>query len=106
MVRQATLFLALTRPALTWGVPFWGFWINVIGTFYAGAIFQAPTIWRQPMWFWAAGVPIHFLLRELTAFDYHWAHTLRLRVETAGMWLLASLPSKAIRGGLGPVTSV
>jgi type IV secretory pathway VirB3-like protein len=106
VVRQATLFLALTRPPLTWGVPFWGFWINVACVFYGGAFFQAPTFWRQPMWIWALGVATHFLLRELTAHDYHWAHTIRLWFETLGMWLLASLPRKDVRGRLGVLSHV
>ena len=40
VVRRSTLFLALTRPALSWGVPVEAFWGNVLGTFYLGAFLQ------------------------------------------------------------------
>jgi type IV secretory pathway VirB3-like protein len=92
MVKRSTLFLALTRPALSWGVPVEAFWGNVLGTFYLGAFLQAPTWWRQPIMFWLLGIPFHIILRELTALDYHWARTIRLQLETAFIWVLSSMP--------------
>lgn len=93
MVRQSTLFLALTRPALKWGVPVEAFWTNVLGTYYFGAFFQSPTtFWRCPLMLWLIGIPVHVILRELTAFDYHWATTLRLQLESSFLWRLTSAP--------------
>jgi type IV secretory pathway VirB3-like protein len=93
-MREQTLFLALTRPALKWGVPVEAFWANFIGMFYAGAIFEAPVWWRQPFVFWLLGIPIHLILRELTAHDWHWARGLRLRLETSLLWYLTSAPQR------------
>ena len=72
------LYLALTRPALTWGVPFEALALNVMVTFAAGLELSAPTIWRSPVLFWAAAIPIHIGLRRLTSWDYHWFRTVRL----------------------------
>ena len=69
------LFLALCRPALTWGVPFEAVALNVMVTFSAGLELSAPTIWRSPILFWAAAVPIHMVLQRLTSWDYHWFRT-------------------------------
>lgn len=94
------LYLALTRPALTWGVPFEALALNVMVTFAAGLELSAPTIWRSPVLFWAAALPIHIGLRRLTSWDYHWFRTVRLWVLTtcAGP-MLASLPTRAASSG-------
>jgi type IV secretory pathway VirB3-like protein len=97
MVRESTLFLALTRPALTWGVPLEALVLNGVCTFYGGAFLQAPVWYRNPLVFWAAGVPIHMVLRELTALDYHWARTFRLRALTTMLSVLTSVPTKPAR---------
>ena len=57
--RSEILFVSLTRPALTWGVPFEGLAANVMVMFAAGLELSAPTIWRSPFMFWAMAVPIH-----------------------------------------------
>jgi type IV secretory pathway VirB3-like protein len=99
--RSEVLFLALCRPALTWGVPFEAVALNVMVTFAAGLELSAPTIWRSPILFWAAGVPIHMVLQRLTSWDYHWFRTVRLRVLTvcAGRATLESLPTQRARSG-------
>ena len=78
MAGREILYLALTRPALTWGVPFEALALNVMVTFAAGLELSAPTVWRSPVLFWAATVPIHLGLRRLTSWDCHWFRTLRL----------------------------
>lgn len=93
MLRQDQLFLALTRPALTWGVPFEALVINVLICFSAGVFLRAPTFWRAPFWFWLAFIPIHLALRELTAWDYHWFRTLRLEAQTLVIVVLEILPT-------------
>jgi type IV secretory pathway VirB3-like protein len=78
MAGHEMLYLALTRPALTWGVPFEVLALNVMVTFAAGLELSVPTIWRSPGLFWAAAIPIHLGLRRLTSWDYHWFRTVRL----------------------------
>jgi type IV secretory pathway VirB3-like protein len=99
--RSEVLFLALCRPALTWGVPFEALALNVMVTFAAGLELSAPTLWRSPILFWAAAVPIHLVLQRLTSWDYHWFRTVRLWVLTvwAGRTTLESLPTVPARSG-------
>lgn len=79
-MKPDVLFLALTRPALVWGVPLEALMLNVFVCFAAGVELQAPTWWRSPFMFWLMGIPIHFALRVLTGWDYHWARGLRLQL--------------------------
>ncbi len=92
LAERDILYLALTRPALTWGVPIEALAINVMICFVAGAELSGPTIWRSPMMFWALCIPIHFGLRRLTSWDYHWARTVRLWVECVMFPAIYSLP--------------
>ncbi len=92
MLRQDPLFLALTRPALTWGVPFEALMLNVLICFSAGVFLQAPTFWRSPFMFWAAFVPIHLALRELTGWDYHWFRAIKLEALTVSSTSFEALP--------------
>ena len=91
MLQREILFLALTRPALTWGVPFEALAANIMLSFFAGAELSAPTIWRSPMMFWAMSIPIHLALRQLTAWDYHWCRAIRLWALTLGRPSLESI---------------
>jgi type IV secretory pathway VirB3-like protein len=91
--------LALTRPALTWGVPFEALALNVMVTFAAGLELSAPTVWRFPMLFWAAAFPIHMVLRRLTSWDWHWCRTIRLWAMTVAHPTLESLPTQPARSG-------
>jgi type IV secretory pathway VirB3-like protein len=100
MAGREMLYLALTRPALTWGVPFEALALNVMVTFAAGLELSAPTVWRSPVLFWAAAVPIHLGLRRLTSWDYHWFRTVRLWGLTAFAGrTLESLPTQGARSG-------
>ena len=85
------LFLALTRPALTWGVPFEALVCNFVFWFVAGAELMAPTWWRQPMMFWAMAIPTHYALRMLTGWDYHWFRSVKLEMLTVSKTHLESL---------------
>ena len=99
MAEREILYLALTRPALVLGVPIEGLVINVVACFITGAELQAPTIWRSPMMFWAAAIPIHYVLRFLTGRNYHWAREFRLWAMTVLRPTLYSLPIKPPRSG-------
>jgi type IV secretory pathway VirB3-like protein len=96
--RQEILFLALTRPALIQGVPVEAFAINAGVTFLSGMVLSAPTIWRSPIMFWLACVPIHFILQRITSWDYHGFRTIRLWLMTTGMGRtdLTSQPGRAL----------
>lgn len=96
-LRSEILFLAMTRPSLIWGVPLEGLAANVAVTFFAGLQFQGATVWRSPFMFWAIGVPVHFAMRKLTSWDYHWCRTLILWGRAAGHKTLVSLPIQRLR---------
>ena len=106
MPGREILFLALTRPALVWGVPLEGLALNVFGCFTAGLYLQAPTIWRSPVMFWAAVIPLHFAMRWATSFDYHWPRTLKLWALKTGHHTLPSLATKPPRHGEELASSV
>lgn len=100
--RSEVLFLALTRPALIWGVPIEAFALNAAGTLLSGMILSAPTLWRSPFMFWLAGVPIHFLLQRITSWDFHGFRTIRLWLETAGtgrtaLYALSRIPPRTAK---------
>src|ERR1700731_3326093 len=88
---RETLFIALTRPALTWGVPFEALIVNILIPFAAGVELQGPG-WRMPYLFWLAGVPVYLVLRELTSWDPLWFHTIKISIITARIRSLEALP--------------
>ena len=77
-----TCFIALTRPAMKWGVPLEGFLVNLCVTFLFSAWFNhlAP----PPAWWIGIGVPVHFVMRYATSVDYNFFRVWRLFVETKG----------------------
>jgi type IV secretion system protein VirB3 len=97
--RKDTLFLACTRPAMFWGVPFEGFMLNFCMTFLLG-------LWLGSPAYWLLGVAIHFPMRVLTSIDHNFFRVWRLWLETKGaaigsdLWggsALVALPSKPRR---------
>lgn len=94
--RQDTLLLALTRPSLLWGVPIEGVAVNAVVTMLAGIILSAPVWYRPPELFWAMGVPVHYLLRRIVAWDFHGFRTIWLWLVTTGTGR-AVLDSHSIR---------
>ena len=97
--RSEICYLALTRPALLWGVPLEAVAINAIVTLLAGMILSAPVWYRSPFEFWAAGYPIHLILQRITSWDYHGFRTIRLWLQTTGVGrtTLDSLPTSLPR---------
>lgn len=65
MADADVLFVACTRPALKWGVPWTGFRLNFLMT----AVF-AFLVWGSPAGF-LLGIGVHLGLRELTRIDPH-----------------------------------
>ena len=71
-----TLWLAPTRPAMVKGVPYEGFYINLLGTFFFGLIMGAP-------YYWIIGFVVHYvILRPLASWDANFFRVLRLWVDT------------------------
>jgi type IV secretion system protein VirB3 len=71
-----TLFVACTRPAMKWGVPFEGFIMNAVVTSVVTVF-----IIHQPPGFLLA-VVVHLALRELSRTDPHFFHRWRLWLKT------------------------
>jgi type IV secretory pathway VirB3-like protein len=101
--RQATLFLALTRPALIWGqVPFDAFWYNAAVSICAGLMLQGHAWYRMPLFIavfvWGC---THLVLIRLTRWDYYWDRLFRLWLMTAltGGNELVCLPSEKSKSG-------
>lgn len=74
-----TLFVAMTRPATKFGVPWEGFIANAIFT----AIVTILVV-RRPYGF-AIGILIHFVLRELCRVDPHFFWRWRLFFQTKAL---------------------
>jgi type IV secretory pathway VirB3-like protein len=106
--RSEVLFLALTRPALVWGVPVEALAINASVCLLGGMILCAPVWYRSPFMYWAACVPVHMLIQRVTSWDYHGFRTLRLWLETTGIGrvTLEGLPTKRPLSGSELATSV
>jgi type IV secretion system protein VirB3 len=106
--QSETLLVALTRPALVWGVPLEGLALNVLVTFAAGLELQAPSPWRSPVMFWLASIPIHMIMQRATSWDYHWFRTIRIWALTSGTGrtTLESLPTQRGNNGQGCACSV
>ena len=105
--RSEICYLALQRPTLKWGVPFWGLVMNVGVTFFVGAELEVPgNLWRSPMMFWLAGIPVHMALKRVTAWDYHWAHILIRWMLCLSMPMLGALSLRPARRGEDIASSV
>jgi type IV secretion system protein VirB3 len=80
------LYVACTRPAMKWGVPFEGFVANAVGT----ALFAVVIIGSPPGFL--VGFLVHFALRELCRIDPHFFHKWKLffntkmRSRTGALW--------------------
>jgi type IV secretion system protein VirB3 len=81
-----TLYVAMTRPAMRWGVPLEGLVVNIVFTLLVTCVF----IGRPPGF--AIGFVIHFIMREWTRHDPHFFRRWRLwyetkfRSQTRGQW--------------------
>lgn len=100
-------FLALTRPALTLGVPTWGLAANALICFVAGMILSGRTWANSPFMYWLAFIPIHGVMRRLTSWDFHWVRTLALWAMTSGIGVtvLHIVATQRVRSGKGVSSS-
>lgn len=71
-----TLFVAMTRPTVKWGVPFEGFVANAIltGGVTVGIVHSPPGF--------LIGVCVHFALREICRINPHFFHQANLYQAT------------------------
>ena len=70
------LYVAMTRPSVSWGVPFQGFVVNFIATSFVTMI----VIGRPPGFL--LGIGVHFAMRELCRVDPHFFHRWTLFFQT------------------------
>lgn len=93
-----TLFVAMCRPTMKFGVPYEGYIANVFGSAAFAIALGAPP--------WAVvGLIIHFVMREMTKLDHNMFRVWRLWLMTKGRTVadigaekvLASLPRRVTR---------
>lgn len=84
------LFLAVTRPAMKWGVPMEGYFLNLFGTFIFGMVMGSP------LW-WALFFVVHLPMRALANRDPNFFRELRLWLETKGSNIGGVLSAMPIR---------
>jgi len=100
--RDDMLFLALTRPAMMWGVPAVGCMLNISGSIIAGAWLGAGS-YMILVWWVALMPPIHLLMRYAVSRDHNCFRVWLLWLETkaaagrADMWGGATLSPLPVR---------
>ena len=74
-----TLFIALTRPAMMWGVPFEAFFVNA-------GLTAALVMWggRGNVIYYAAAPVLHFILRLLASRDHNFFRIWTVWARTKG----------------------
>lgn len=80
---EDTLFLALTRPAMMWGVPAVGCLVNVTGSIIVGSWLGIGS-WRVLAWIAFLMPSVHFAMRWAAAKDHNLFRTKLLYLETKG----------------------
>lgn len=88
-IKKDVCFLALTRPAMTFGVPTEGLLANALVCFVSGMIFSSHSWRNSPFMYWFAAFPIHAAMRRLTSWDFHAFRTIRLWILTTGIGITA-----------------
>ncbi len=74
-MQPETLWLAPTRPAMKWGVPVEGFYINLYVTFFAG-------MWLGSPFYWLIGAFNLLPLRALACWDANFFRVLTVWKDT------------------------
>jgi type IV secretion system protein VirB3 len=78
-IEKDTLFLALTRPAMKFGVPAEAFMANFVLSFFVG-------LWGGNPFLWLVCIAIHFPMRVIASVDHNFFRIWRL-------WLTAKASS-------------
>lgn len=74
-IEKDTLFLALTRPPMKFGVPFEGFLANIFLSFFVG-------LWGNNPFYWLVCILIHFPMRVIASKDHNFFRVWRLCLIT------------------------
>lgn len=100
-------YLALTRPALTCGVPLEGLLANALICFVSGMLLSSHSWRNSPFMYWLAFIPIHMAMRRLTSWDFHAFRTIRLWAMTTGIGVTALniVATQRVRSGKGTASS-
>lgn len=100
-------FLALTRPAMTAGVPTLGLMINLGGCFFGGMVLSQlsdHSLFNSPFVYWLLALPIHAAMRRAASWDFHCFRTLMLWVLTTKP-VLHVIATRRVRSGKGASSS-
>lgn len=105
--KKEVCFLALTRPALTFGVPLEGLVLNFGVCFSSGMVLSGHSWRNSPFMYWLIAIPVHMAMRRLTSWDFHAFRTLFLWVMTtaAGITALSIVSTRRARSGRGVSSS-
>ena len=76
-LRRETLFLACTRPAMRYGVPMEGFYLNSFGVVFVGMIMGSP-------FYWLLMVPVHYVMKWYANKNPNFFRELRIWWMTKG----------------------
>jgi type IV secretion system protein VirB3 len=74
---RETLFVAITRPAMKFGVPFEAFVMNFVLSFFVG-------LWGDNPFYWLICIVIHFPMRIIASDDHNFFRVWRLWLMTKG----------------------
>lgn len=101
-------FLALTRPALTFGVPLEGLLVNVFTCVVSGMVLSSHSWRNSPFMYWFMAFPIHAAMRRLTSWDWFWGRTILLWILTTGVGISALniVATQRVRAAKGVASSV
>lgn len=108
-IEKDTLFLALTRPPMMFGVPFEGFMANVFLSFFVG-------LWGGNPFYWLICIAIHFPMRVIASVDPNFFRIWRLWLATkaagnvgSDLWggsVLSPMPDRPARTAKERTSSV
>ena len=91
---EATLFVALTRPAMKWGVPYIAYLWNLFGTVFVSILLGSPV-------YYGTGVIIHYVMKAVTRRDHYlwrqWLLWLQTKAKTQDGAPLSPLPWRVTR---------
>jgi type IV secretory pathway VirB3-like protein len=106
---RATLFLAITRPTMRWGVPWEGFKINLFASMISSMILG------NPFYALLSFPVVHLTMRAKASQDHNFFREYALAWKTSskaagrsenGGSTLEPIPSKAPRTPVGMISSV
>jgi type IV secretion system protein VirB3 len=101
-VRREELFLACTRPAMRWGVPMEGLYINLSAGTVFGMIMGSPV-------YWLVMIPVHYAMKFQSNKNPNFFREVRIWFSTKGAnagGVLWALPAHGPRSAEEYPTSI